>query len=166
MRQSTKGSATKGSDHSEPHGLLPAGGHAGRVRLFRSDWLERLTTISPRGFVALWAVLLPLVAWAGRGAAGPLAWLGLVLLGLLGWSLFEYAMHRFVFHLELRSEIGRRWGFVIHGNHHHDPDDPGRSLMPPVVSVPWGGAIWALLAVLLDGAGTVVFLGFIAGYVA
>ena len=150
------------------HDLLPGtnGAHPQRVRLFRSDWLERLTMISPRSFALIWAALIPLVLWAGWGTVNVATWIGLVLLGLLIWSLFEYAMHRFIFHLELQSDFGRWWGFVMHGNHHHDPNDPHRSLMPPIVSVTWSAAIWALLVLLLGPSGSVVFLGFVIGYVA
>ncbi len=137
-----------------------------RLRLFRSDRLERLTVISPKAFALLWAGLLLLVLWAGWGAVSPLAWIGLVLVGLLVWSLFEYCMHRFLFHLELDSELGRWLGFVMHGNHHADPADPYRSMMPPIVSVTWSGAIWAMFALAFGAAGTVVFLGFAIGYVA
>ena len=146
-------------------GRTGTGGAYPRVRLFRSDALERLTVLTPRTFVATWAVVLPVVVLAGRNAVGPLAWIGLVLAGLLVWSLFEYAMHRFVFHLEPRAAIGRRMAFVMHGNHHGDPGDPDRSLMPLIVSLPWSGAIWGLFFLLLGQAGSVAFLGFAAGYV-
>jgi sterol desaturase/sphingolipid hydroxylase (fatty acid hydroxylase superfamily) len=136
-----------------------------RLRLFRSDRLERLTVIRPRAFAVIWTALLLLILWAGW-AAVPLAyWLGLVLIGLVTWSLFEYCMHRFLFHLELRSDLGRRLGFVIHGNHHQDPNDPYRSLMPPIVSITWSGMIWAMFVALFGSAGTVLFLGFELGYV-
>ena len=60
-----------------------------RIRLFKSEKLERLTLISPRFFVVAWAVLLPAIAWTGWGAIGPLVGSGLVLAGLGAWSLFE-----------------------------------------------------------------------------
>ncbi|WP_174280056.1 sterol desaturase family protein [Sphingomonas bacterium] len=137
-----------------------------RLRLFRSDRLERLTVMTPRAFAATWGLLLPLVAWAGSGAASLPAWFALVALGLVGWSLFEYAMHRFLFHLEPRSAFGRRLGFIMHGNHHEDPGDPHRSMMPLAVSLPWSAAIWAGCALAFGPAGTVAFLGFAIGYVA
>jgi len=137
-----------------------------RLRLFRSDLLERLTVISPRAFVAIWSMILVLVTWAGWGTVAPLTWVGLVMTGLLIWSLFEYCMHRFLFHLELQSDLGRWLGYVMHGNHHSDPNDPYRSLMPPIVSVTWSGAIWIGLASAFGPAGTVIFLGFAIGYVA
>ncbi len=136
-----------------------------RLRLFRSDRLERLTVLSPRAFAMIWAALLLLVLWAGWGTTSGMAWVGLVLLGLLVWSLFEYCMHRFIFHLKPRSDLGRWLGFVMHGNHHDDPNDPHRSMMPPIVSVTWSAAIWGLFVLLFGNAGSVLFLGFAIGYV-
>lgn len=153
-RESRKGSSATGGSYPQ------------RLRLFRSDRLERLTVMPPRAFALLWAGLLLLVVWAGWGTVSPALWIVLVAAGLGTWSLFEYAMHRFIFHLELESNLGRWLGYVMHGNHHDDPDDPYRSMMPPIVSVTWSAAIWAGLALMFGPAGTIVFLGFVIGYVA
>jgi len=143
----------------------PDGAYPQRLKLFRSDRLERLTVLSPRTFVSIWAALLVLVLWAGLGTTSAAAWIGLVLLGLLVWSLFEYCMHRFIFHLKPQSDFGRWLGFVMHGNHHDDPNDPHRSMMPPIVSVTWSAAIWAVFVLLFGKVGSVLFLGFVIGYV-
>ena len=137
-----------------------------RLRLFESDTLEKLTVISPRAFVAIWTFVLAAALYAGWGKASTSAAIGLVLTGLLAWSLFEYAMHRFLFHLEIRSGFGRRVIFVMHGNHHASPGDPDRNMMPPIISVVWSGAIWAGLLLLFGAKGSLLFLGFAAGYVA
>jgi sterol desaturase/sphingolipid hydroxylase (fatty acid hydroxylase superfamily) len=149
----------------KPSRRVSAGAGHPRLRLFRYGWMERLTVMPPQLFVALWAVLLTIVFCASLGRVGAAAWVGLVLAGLLTWSLFEYVMHRYLFHLALPTEWGRRFVFLMHGNHHDDPDDPWRSIMPPIVSVTWSGAIWAAMAWALGGPGTVLFLGFILGYV-
>ena len=136
-----------------------------RLRLFESDILEKLTVISPRSFATIWSFVLAMVLYAGWNTASlPLA-LGLVSAGLLVWSLFEYAMHRFLFHLEIRSDFCRRMIFVMHGNHHASPNDPYRNMMPPIISVVWSGAIWIGFLLLLGTKGSLLFLGFAAGYV-
>jgi sterol desaturase/sphingolipid hydroxylase (fatty acid hydroxylase superfamily) len=140
--------------------------HAERIRLFRSDSLERLTTISHRGFALIWASVLGIVLWLAWGAAGIMASIGLVAFGLLIWTLFEYALHRFVFHWETRWKVARAVVFVVHTNHHAMPDDPGRSLMPPIISVPLASAVWVGFLLAFGAAGSLPFLGFIAGYVA
>jgi sterol desaturase/sphingolipid hydroxylase (fatty acid hydroxylase superfamily) len=140
--------------------------HQQRVRLFQNEPLERLTMLSPAAFAMIWSVNLAMVGWASWGGFRLPAWSGLVLVGLLGWTLFEYGMHRFIFHLRLRSAAGQRLIFLLHGNHHRAPSDGDRNLMPPIFSMPVLGACWGLFLLLLGSAGSVVFLGFAIGYVA
>ena len=139
--------------------------HPQRIRLFRSDRLESLTIFTPRAFALTWLGVLALVSYAGWNTATAPAALGLVLLGLLIWTLFEYAMHRFIFHLKLGSRFGRWLIFVTHGNHHADPGDKYRNIMPPVVSLILLGSIWALLVLVVGAPGSLLFLGFAIGYV-
>lgn len=136
-----------------------------RVRLFGNPLLEALTVISAPAFIALWAIVLPAILvcamfWAPTGWA-PL----LVVAGVIGWTITEYALHRFIFHLDASSAALKRVIFVIHGNHHADPNDPLRNLMPPSVSLPVGGLIWAGLVSVIGPAGTWCLLGFMTGYV-
>lgn len=90
----------------------------------------------------------------------------LIIAGVVTWTLTEYALHRFVFHFEPRSPALQQAIFVIHANHHADANDPLRNLMPPIVSIPVGLAIWALSVWALGLEGTWFFLGFMSGYVA
>jgi len=136
-----------------------------RIRLFKSERLEKLTLMSPRMFALSWAVILPLIAFAGWGAAQFHHALGLVTVGLLGWTLFEYSMHRYLFHLETDVPVLRWLVYLIHGNHHLSPNDPMRGLMPLPVSISVGALIWVGLVAVFGPAGTWVLLGFMTGYV-
>lgn len=137
-----------------------------RITLFRNSRLERLTVISFTAFAVLWALLLPAIMLAGL-VWGPTPWaLALIALGLVIWSLAEYLLHRYVFHFEARSPMLRRAVFIIHGNHHANSNDPLRNLMPPIVSIPVGGLIWAISWGVAGPAGTWILLGFMSGYVA
>lgn len=136
-----------------------------RIRLFKSERLEKLTLMSPRVFAGTWGLLLPLIAWTGWGSATAAAGAGLALGGLLFWTLFEYAMHRYLFHLKLEQPFVQWLVFVIHGNHHENPGDPLRDLMPLSVSLPVSALMWSLSVVLFGPAGTWAFLGWITGYV-
>lgn len=136
-----------------------------RVTLFRSSWLENLTMVSLRWFVVLWALLLPAIGAAGFAFASTLWAPALIALGWLTWSLTEYLLHRFAFHFEPRSTLLRRAVFIIHGNHHADPNDPLRNLMPPIVSMPVGLLVWATAIALAGAAGTWLLFGFTFGYV-
>jgi len=136
-----------------------------RIRLFRNERLEKLTLISARAFAIAWGFLLPFIAWMGWEAAGPIEGVGLFAAGLIVWTLFEYVMHRHLFHLELEQPAVKWLVFLIHGNHHDNPNDPLRGIMPLSVSLPIAGLIWAGCMALIGPAGTWAFLGFITGYV-
>jgi sterol desaturase/sphingolipid hydroxylase (fatty acid hydroxylase superfamily) len=142
-------------------------GHDGsRLRLFRSPGLERLTVVSAGGFIALWAILLPAIGLIGAlNAMTPWA-IPLLVGGLIIWTATEYALHRYVFHFEPRSQLLKQIIFVIHGNHHAEPNDPLRNLMPPIVSIPVGALIWVLSIAVFGPSGTWFLLGFMMGYVA
>ena len=90
---------------------------------------------------------------------------GVFALGIIAWSLTEYLLHRFVFHLEPDSRWGRRLHFIIHGVHHDFPHDPMRLVMPPAVSIPLAIVFWLGFRALLGPAWALpAFAGFLLGY--
>ena len=121
------------------------------VRLFQNDLLERVSRVHPLTPVLLWVPVVTWLVWRSivvdRLQFSMLAWLAAA--GLVGWTLTEYLLHRFVFHLRPRSPLGRRLVFIVHGVHHQSPHDPTRLLMPPapaiIGSVPLYAFFWALL---------------------
>ena len=135
-----------------------------RIRLFRNDHLESMTLISPRVFALSWSIILPLIAWSGWGAATPWMAIGLGAIGLLVWTVFEYAMHRYLFHWESDIRLARWLVYLIHGNHHESPSDPLRGLMPLGVSIPVCGLLWLAFVGLMGPAGSWILLGFMTRY--
>ena len=90
---------------------------ASKIVQFRSFWIFPILAI-----VAL--------AWAHRVESADTAdLLWLVPAGLLAWSLIEYGLHRFVFHVEIRSATVRHLINSSHLEHHEDPRDVGRLLV-------------------------------------
>lgn len=139
-----------------------------RVRLFENPVLEALTTATPSLVAGFWIPCAVAAIVAGitlRERTLPEALL-LAAGGLIGWTLFEYAMHRFLFHLELPGALGRRFAFVIHGCHHADPRDALRNVMPLAASIPYAAAVAALADLFIDRADWLLAGGFGAlGYV-
>jgi sterol desaturase/sphingolipid hydroxylase (fatty acid hydroxylase superfamily) len=136
-----------------------------RPRLFENAFFEFFTFFNLKAFVALWSVLLVGIATTAV-LQSPTRWaLPLVLAGWGLWTIVEYGLHRFVFHLEPKSPRLQQIVFIIHGNHHADPNDPLRNLMPPVVSISLGALIWLGCLALIGPNGNWFFLGFVMGYV-
>jgi sterol desaturase/sphingolipid hydroxylase (fatty acid hydroxylase superfamily) len=102
-------------------------------------------------------------AWAGF-----FSWKAIVFLviGLGGWSLLEYVMHRFIFHYEARSRLGRKFLHHAHIAHHENPLEGGGLSSSLIMGLPIGAGCW-LLAWATTGswvAGLWVFIGLAAGF--
>lgn len=115
-------------------------------------------------FLPVWTAILLCVGYNCRHMPLSSA-TGYVIIGLIIWSLTEYIAHRFVFHMNLRSRPGRQFIFLIHGNHHKDPTDYLRNMMPLVVTLPLALLIWGLSIHLIGKNGPAFFFGFVLGYV-
>ena len=116
------------------------------IRLFQNDLLERLTHVHPIVPLLTWA---PVVAWLlwRSFAVHQLPLMPVLAIGLLGiftWTLTEYCLHRFLFHYPARSRAGKWLVYLFHGNHHDDPRDKTRLVMPPAGAIP----IMAVLSLL------------------
>jgi dihydroceramide fatty acyl 2-hydroxylase len=135
-------------------------------RMFDSEVLDRLSRVHPS--VPL-LIYVPVIAALVVIASMHLALGALVLwfvAGWAAWTLFEYWMHRIVFHFEPEDGIGARLHFIIHGVHHDHPNDPMRLVMPPSVSVPLAILIVGAMIVIGGDAGLAVGAGFLVGYLA
>jgi sterol desaturase/sphingolipid hydroxylase (fatty acid hydroxylase superfamily) len=92
---------------------------------------------------------------------------GVFAAGVATWSLGEYTLHRFIFHLQPDNGWGKRIHFVIHGVHHDYPHDPMRLVMPPSVSIPLAVLFYFIFRGILGPEWSLpAFAGFILGYLA
>ena len=106
--------------------------------MFDSRLLDSLSRVHPAVPVLIFApVIGALTTWGLTSVSVP-AMVGLAVGGYLLWTLFEYWLHRIVFHFEPEEGLGARMHWIIHGVHHDHPNDPLRLVMPPAVSVPLG----------------------------
>jgi sterol desaturase/sphingolipid hydroxylase (fatty acid hydroxylase superfamily) len=128
------------------------------------EWGSRVHPVVPP-LIYLPVIGYLLVRAVGHEHMAGAAVAGVFALGILFWSLVEYLLHRFVFHLEPDSRWGRRLHFVIHGVHHDFPHDPMRLVMPPSVSVPLAIGFWVLFRAVLGPEWALPsFAGFLFGY--
>jgi dihydroceramide fatty acyl 2-hydroxylase len=135
--------------------------------MFESRLLNFFSRVHPAVPVLIFApAIVVLEAW-GLSKQGVAAVLGLTLGGYVMWTLFEYWLHRLVFHFEPEQGLGARLHWIIHGVHHDHPNDPLRLVMPPAVSLPLAALIFALLYLAFGEAyAPCLGAGFYAGYLA
>jgi dihydroceramide fatty acyl 2-hydroxylase len=134
-------------------------------RMFESRLLDSLSRVHPLVPVAIFVPTIALLAAWGLEKVSVLGMAGLAVGGYAMWTLFEYWLHRVVFHFEPEDGLGARLHWIIHGIHHEHPNDPLRLVMPPSVSVPLGAVVFAAIY-LVFGARFAPGLGagFFAGY--
>ena len=91
------------------------------IRLFKSNFLEFFTHITPAVVIAFWApVTALLIVYAVLTAPAevfpafiPIGFLA----GLFLWTLAEYVLHRFLFHHKPTSPRQECIFFLFRGNH-------------------------------------------------
>ncbi len=143
------------------------------IRLFKSDFLEFFTHISPIIVLVIWLPVIGCFIYRSL-VVRPVSVLVLILgmlLGIFFWTLTEYTLHRFLFHFPAKTPWQERLSFLMHGVHHAQPRDKTRLVMPPVVSIPLALVFYGLYYLvftyvfLAPGWVSPVFAGFILGYV-
>lgn len=146
------------------------------IRLFKSDFLEFFTHISPIVVLIIW---LPVILYFLISAIVSLP-VGLsvafipitFLFGLLLWTLSEYLLHRFLFHYEPKNATQEKIFFMFHGIHHAQPQCKTRLVMPPVLSIPLAAVFYGLFYLVFSLVLGIphwvapTFSGFILGYLA
>ena len=137
------------------------------IRLFENDFLERLTHVHPIVPLLFWAPVVVWLLWRSFAMhqLPLLPVLGIGVLGLVTWTLTEYCLHRFVFHYPARSRVGKWFVYLFHGNHHDDPRDKTRLVMPPAGAIPIMAALFFLFGLVIPAPWIEPFGAFfIVGY--
>jgi 4-hydroxysphinganine ceramide fatty acyl 2-hydroxylase len=137
------------------------------VRMFKSDAMEFLSHVHPATPLVLYLPVISYMLYAAfwRSGLSIFTVAGLFIIGVLTWTLLEYIIHRWVFHYEPETELGKKLHFIVHGVHHDYPNDGRRLVMPPVVSIPLAIIFWSLFAATLGRFAPAVSAGFGFGYV-
>jgi sterol desaturase/sphingolipid hydroxylase (fatty acid hydroxylase superfamily) len=128
-----------------------------RLYRFRSFWIFPIVA-----FVLLHFSLRV----EAKRSAGEL--LVLFLSGVLAWTLLEYGLHRFVFHVQipLRNPRLRELVNASHLSHHASPRDPTKVLVQPLYGLVISAMLYGLIyaAVRSPLSATVVMIGIWTGF--
>ena len=140
----------------------------GQGKLFQSEYLEMMTKTHPLVIFSIYVPVLVFLLYYSYAYFGfsSLKVIVLFLLGILSWTLFEYLMHRFVFHFVSENKRLQKIIYTIHGVHHEYPRDRERLFMPPIPSIIISSLIFFILYGVLGFMAFSFFPGFLLGYLA
>ncbi|KAI0497603.1 hypothetical protein KFK09_020835 [Dendrobium nobile] len=136
-------------------------------RLFENDIMEFLTRTKWWVIPLVW---LPVVSWSlvmaiRMGISLTQAAL-LVMVGMLIWTLLEYSLHRFIFHMNTKNYWSNTMHYLLHGCHHKHPMDSLRLVFPPAAAAIICIPFWGLIRLLSTPIATpAIFAGGLLGYV-
>ena len=88
----------------------------------------------------------------------------LFVLGLLAFTLTEYLVHRYVFHMDTYTGLRKKIQYASHGVHHEYPKDKTRLAMPPIASVTLATALLLLMRLVIGDLVFSFLPGFLMGY--
>jgi len=138
-----------------------------RAKIFDNKILEKLSYVRPWHIFVFW---VPIVSYwiynsvnTFNHSASVIA-LNIVL-GILVWTLAEYMIHKYPFHYHAKSAFGRRNVYIMHGNHHDDPMDPLRGVMPIIPAIVYVFILYQLSNLVVPTQYLQLFFGgFMIGY--
>lgn len=140
----------------------------GSATLFKNPILERLTRTHFLVPVILYFVMSAgVVVYSYFKTERSLQFIALLFVA--GWfvfTLFEYLIHRFLFHFEANTPRQKEIKYKMHGVHHHYPKDKDRLAMPPLLSLLVAAVFYFLFLLIMGNSGYPFFAGFIMGYAA
>lgn len=137
------------------------------ARLFKSDFLEVFTHVHWSVPLIIYIPVVSYLLYLAIGAPGLSMTSGALLFagGIFVWTITEYLLHRFVFHYEPSSAVGKYLHFMMHGVHHEYPNDSKRLVMPPSVSIPLATIFYFLFLLIVGSPYNIPFFaGFLVGY--
>ncbi len=135
------------------------------VRLFKNPILEYFSHIHPSTPVIVYVPVIVLSLYFGFNTISSLSGILMFFLGILLWTVLEYIIHRWVFHYDPKTELGKRIHFLAHGVHHDYPRDRTRLVMPLLVSVPLAFFFFYIFKLIFSEYYLFTFAGLVFGYV-
>ncbi|KAM0901025.1 hypothetical protein ACQ4PT_012367 [Festuca glaucescens] len=136
-------------------------------RFFANDVLEFLTRTKWWAVPLIW---LPVVCWClnqsiqmGHTVSEVAL---MVVAGIFIWTLIEYTLHRYLFHIDTKSYWTNTAHYLLHGCHHKHPMDGLRLVFPPTAAAILCYPFWSLVKLFTTTSTTPgVFGGGLLGYV-
>mgnify|MGYP001564135134 CR=1 FL=1 len=141
------------------------------IRIFKNDYLEKLTHVHPLTPLIMWGPFAVWMIWRALMVHSLSVWMiaSVGICGFLAWTLVEYGAHRFIFHItengKLDGTFVERFQYVMHGLHHDDPVDATRLVLPPAPAAAFAIIFYSIFIQILGPVWVEPFFAFfLIGY--
>jgi len=134
--------------------------------LFTNPVVEKLTRTHiavPITMFVLFSGTLLFIAFAQTEIA-PLIIIGVFIIGFLLFTLIEYFVHRYVFHMHTDTRAKEKIQYAFHGVHHEYPKDKERLAMPPIASAILATVFYFSFRAMMGDFVYAFLPGFVLGY--
>ncbi len=146
------------------HDIKPRNDKA--AKMFENPMLDRLTnshTAIPITMLVMFGLVF--LYWGSTHATLNIGqYAGLIAIGILSWTLFEYLMHRFLYHMLPTNDLKGWIQYNMHGLHHEYPKDKSRLAMPPLAIIVIAFMFLFLFKLIIGDATYGFTPGFLFGY--
>jgi sterol desaturase/sphingolipid hydroxylase (fatty acid hydroxylase superfamily) len=136
--------------------------------MFENDFLDFFSRIHFSSVPILFVPISGYFGYLSLVEFGNPVWkvLLLFLAGYAFWTLMEYCIHRFFFHKEFTTPLGKKIHYIAHGIHHDYPNDSMRLVMPPAINLTLAVLFYWLFFLVFQDKGLTAgfFSGFTFGY--
>ncbi len=140
--------------------------HKGTTTLMKNPFLEKLTRTHISLPLTIFTFISAVLIYYGiveKGFTVP----GMILLffgGTFFFTLVEYLMHRYLYHLPVTSPGREKFVYTMHGVHHDYPKDKSRLAMPPVLSLILATVFFVIYRGIMGDYAFGFLAGFLMGY--
>ncbi|KAL3577378.1 hypothetical protein D5086_022661, partial [Populus alba] len=136
-------------------------------RFFESDFMESLTRTVWWAIPSIWLPVICYFVLKSVRMGHTLPEVALIVVGgVFIWTLLEYTLHRFLFHIKTKSYWGNTMHYLLHGCHHKHPMDGLRLVFPPAATAILLVPFWNMVKLFSTPSTTpALFGGGLLGYV-
>lgn len=134
--------------------------------VFENKYLEKITVTSP--LIALVSYFPLVILAAAHSITNEYMSIRFtIFIGITGfifWSLAEYLIHRYLYHIKSNIPLVRTLQFLFHGFHHKHPGDKHHLFMPFYGGWPVACLFMVIFYLTLSQYSFMFFSGFYSGY--
>ncbi|MFN3405147.1 MAG: sterol desaturase family protein [Cytophagaceae bacterium] len=140
--------------------------HTGSKQLFENPFLEKLTRTHISVPICIFLLISSgLLIYGIRYTTLAVYYIPFLFIsGFLFFTLLEYLVHRYVFHMKPDTDLKRKLQYSMHGIHHEFPKDQGRLAMPPVISILLAAIFFVIFYLLMNTKVFAFLPGMLSGY--